>query len=79
MRDGWGRCEKNKDMEDGDGDGEGMLLFSVYGTMQFSFCLEKYCAMLVRDDLDVFVLWPGFMLDFDAVSSFGSALCFFEA
>jgi hypothetical protein len=35
--------------------------------------------MLVRDDLDVFVLWPGFMLDFDAVSSFGSALCFFEA
>jgi hypothetical protein len=39
MRDGWGRCEKNKDMEDGDGDGdgdgEGMLIFSVYGTMQF--------------------------------------------
>jgi hypothetical protein len=54
--------------------------FSLYMVQcNFSFCLEKYCAMLVRDDLDVFVLWPGFMLDFDAVSSFGSALCFFEA
>jgi hypothetical protein len=54
--------------------------FSLYMVQcNLSFCLEKYCAMLVRDDLDVFVLWPGFMLDFDAVSSFGSALCFFEA
>jgi len=71
--------EKNKKMEM-EMEMERGCCFSLYMVRcDFSFCLGEYCAMLVRDDLDVFVLWPGFMLDFDAVSSFGSALCFFEA